>query len=199
MQVVNGKDLRAFDAALLAAWTARYRDVTLDLGTGDGRFVRHLARHCPTAAAIGLDTCPANLRNSSRSAPDNALFLIADALTLPAELERLATCLTVNFPWGSLLRGLVDGDRGLLDGLRRLGRTGASLEVTVNAGALTDLGWTLEAGGEHVASVLGRAGFPLGPISLIGPEQLLRYPTTWAKRLAFGRDPRAMRIGATLA
>jgi 16S rRNA (adenine(1408)-N(1))-methyltransferase len=198
MQRVNGKDIRAIDAATLAAWTARYREVTLDLGTGDGRFVRQLARRCQAAAAIGVDTCRANLMTGSRRAPENALFLVADALALPDELDGVATRLTVNFPWGSLLRGFVEGHPELLAGLRRVGRAGAALEVTLNAEALAELGWELAAGGERVATVLGRAGFAVGPVEVMGADQLRRWPTTWAKRLAFGRDPRAIRIGAVL-
>jgi hypothetical protein len=33
----------------------------------------------------------------------------------------------------------------------------------------------------------------------MGPEQLRACPTTWAKRLAFGRDPRAIAVDAVIA
>jgi 16S rRNA (adenine(1408)-N(1))-methyltransferase len=199
MHSVKGKHAREVDAATVAAWAARYGEVVVDLGTGDGRFVRHLARRCPQRAVIGVDTCRENLRDSSRTAPENALFVVADALALPGELHRLATGVTVNFPWGSLLRGLLDGHAGLLDGLRAVGRSGAALEVRLNAGALTDAGSDLESGGERVAAVLRKAGFAVGPIRALGPDQLRDCPTTWAKRLAFGRDPRAIQIGAAFA
>lgn len=198
MQSVNGRRGRAIDAAAVAAWSARYRDVIVDLGTGDGRFVLHLAQRCPARGVIGVDTCQANLRRRSRAAPNNALFLVADALALPTGLLRLATRVTVHFPWGSLLIGLVNGHAGLLEGVRTIARAGASLEVTLNAGALADCGWTLEAGGERVATVLAQSGFAVGPVNIVGPDQLRRCPTTWAKRLAYGRDPCAIEIRAAL-
>ena len=196
MQRVQGSNIRAIDAVEVAAWAASYRDVIVDLGTGDGRFVRDLARACPERAAIGVDTCQANLASFSRSAPGNALLLAGDALALPHDLCGLATRVTVNFPWGSLLRGLLDGHGGLFDGLRAVGRSGASLEIRLNAGALGEQGWALDAGGEQVAEVLERAGFAVGLIGVMGRDQLRGYPTTWAKRLAFGRDPRAIEVNA---
>jgi hypothetical protein len=35
-------------------------------------------------------------------------------------------------------------------------------------------------------------------MSMLGAAELRRMPTSWAKRLAFGRDPRAIRIEAKL-
>lgn len=199
MQSVKGKHVRPLDAAALVGWAARYHDVTIDLGTGDGHFVRHLARTCPAAAVIGVDTCRANLQRSSGTAPENARFVVGDALALPGDLQRLASRLTVNFPWGSLLRGLLD-DRGeFLAGLHALGRPGTAIEVRVNAGALAETGWSLEVGTERIAAALRRTGLAVGRPSVLGPAQLRAYPTTWAKRLAFGRDPRALQIVAVLA
>ena len=199
MRIVKGKQVRRMDAAEVAAWAARYPETTVDLGAGDGRFVRHLARQHPGLGAIGVDLCEANLRLGSRAAADNALFVVADALALPAELGRVATHVTVNFPWGSLLRGLLAGHQGLLAGLAAVARGGATLDIRLNAGALAEAGWTLEAGSERVAAVLRDAGVDVRAMSVLGPAELRRWPTTWAKRLAFGRDPRAVRIEGRLA
>ncbi len=199
MRIVTGKHVRRMDAAEVAAWAAAYQGTTIDLGAGDGRFVRHLARQHPEVGAIGVDLCEANLRIASRAAPDNALFVVADALALPDELPRVATRVTVNFPWGSLLRGLLAGHPGLLAGLGAIARGGTSLEIRLNAGALAEAGWTLEAGSERVTAVLRDAGVNVGATGVLGAADLRRWPTTWAKRLAFGRDPRADRIDAMLA
>ena len=199
MRIVDGKHVRQMDATEVAAWSAGYQATTLDLGAGDGRFVRHLARQHPGCAAIGVDLCAANLQAASRSAAGNALFVVADALALPAELSRVATRVTINFPWGSLLRGLLTGHPGLLAGLAAVGRGETTLEIGLNAGALAEAGWTLAAGSERVTAVLRAAGVTVRATSILGPADLRRWPTTWAKRLAFGRDPRAVRIEATLA
>ena len=199
MRVVNGRHVRRMDAAEVAAWTAGYRQTTVDLGAGDGRFVRYLASRHPRFGAIGVDLCEANFKIASRQAAGNALFVVADALALPDELSRVATRVTINFPWGSLLRGLLTGHPGLLAGLGAVGSGGTTIEIRLNAGALAEAGWGLEAGGERVTAVLRDAGVKVGATRALGPADLRRWPTTWAKRLAFGRDPRAVRIDATIA
>jgi len=199
MRIVSGKHVRQIDAAAVAAWTARYQETAVDLGTGDGRFVRHLAGEHPGYGVIGVDLCEANLRIASRKAAGNAWFAVADALALPDELSGVASRVTVNFPWGSLLRGLLTGHPGLLAGLGAIARGRTTLEIRLNAGALAETGWTLEAGSERVTAVLQAAGATVDATQLLGPADLRRWPTTWAKRLACGRDPRAVRIDATLA
>jgi 16S rRNA (adenine(1408)-N(1))-methyltransferase len=199
MHVINGKQTRRLNAAEFAAWRAACHDVTIDLGTGDGRFVRSSAMAQPDTGFVGVDLCAANLREAARRSPANALFVVADALALPLDLAGIATRVTIQFPWGSLLRGLLESGPGVFAGIAALGRAGAALELAIrlNAGALAEEGWTLEAGTERVARALqSYAGNPR--LRAIGSDDLRRLPTTWAKRLAFGRDPRAVLINARL-
>ena len=100
----------------------------LDLGAGDGRFVAQMARAYPDSLAIGIDACRENLIEQSRRAPENAMFLVANALTLPEELTEHRHRLTINFPWGSLLMGLLD-DPAFCERLASLVRPGATLEL----------------------------------------------------------------------
>ena len=196
MEMIDGKRSCAIDAAGLQSRLAGYRDILVDVGTGDGRYVRHVAHSCPQQFAIGIDACRENLRCASRKAPYNALYIIARAEALPRELSGLATHITINFPWGSLLAGLVDGDPALLHGLRGIARPGAVLEARLNGGALAEAGWSLEQGGARVRRVLRDHGFAVEPLVGLDAAALRACPTTWAKRLAYGRDPRALYLRA---
>ncbi len=168
-------------------------DVLIDLGTGDGRFVLHTARAHPARYVIGIDACRDNLYEASRRAPANALFLIANVCSLPMGLAGLASAITINFPWGTLLAGLLDEhDSPLLASLARLARPGATLEIRLNGGALAEAGYSLEAGGDQVRRLARLAGFRMAAPRQLAADDLRAYPTTWAKRLAFGRDPRAL-------
>ena len=171
---------------------AELPDVLIDLGTGDGRFVLHTARAHPARYVIGIDACRDNLYEASRRALANALFLIANICSLPEELAGLASAITINFPWGTLLAGLLDEDEPLLTSLARLARPGATLEIRLNGGALAEAGYSLEAGGEQVRRLARRAGFHVAAPQPLAASDLRAYPTTWAKRLAFGRDPHAL-------
>lgn len=186
MEIIRGKK-----TSFVSDLTLEYASVLLDIGTGDGRFVQALANAQPQSLVIGLDACRENLVEVSRNAPQNALFVIANAETLPQELHGVASQVTINFPWGSLLEGLLNSDPSLMNGLARVLRPRAKLEVRLNSSALAQAGWNLEAGAEQVQAVLLENGFSVQSPRLMLGEELSSCPTTWAKRLAYGRDPRA--------
>ena len=197
MECIRGKTSAEVDVNKLTATLAGYGDVLVDVGTGDGRYVLHVARTCPTWFAVGVDACRENLRKASCKAPSNALYVIANALALPGELDGVTSKVTINFPWGSLLTGLLDGDPMLLEGLLAITRPRAALEVRLNAGALVQAGYTLESGGVRVRRALYESGFDVGDLLRLDARELRRCHTTWARRLAYGRDPRAVYLRAT--
>jgi len=192
MESIQGKRAVQIDTSALRDRLAGYQEVLLDIGAGDGRFVRQMAAECPARFAIGVDACRENLRANSRMAPANALYLIADARALPCALDQRATHITINFPWGSLLGGLLADEAALLERLAAVARPGALLELRLNAGALAEAGWELVDGVEQVRHALHAAGFCMRSAMALGPQELRACPTTWARRLACGRDPRAL-------
>ena len=192
MESIQGKRAVRLDARALNDRLAGYQELLLDLGTGDGRFVRQMAAENRERFAIGVDACRENLRASSLKPPANALYLIAEARMLPRALDRRATQITINFPWGSLLGGLLECEAELLEHIASMARPGALLELRLNAGALAEAGWDLAAGAEQIGQALHSAGFCMQPGLALGPQQLRACPTTWARRLACGRDPRAL-------
>ncbi len=127
------------------------------------------------------------------------LFIIAEAGRLPCELNGLASRIAINFPWGSLLEGLLNPDSDLMRAMMLASHTVASLEVRLNAGALAKAGTALEAGAEQVCRSLSRSGWMVNAPKPINAADLRLLPTTWARRLAFGRDPRAVQINGWLA
>src|SRR3978361_142017 len=100
MEYICGKRTGRMDGLTLAARLSGYGEITLDLGTGDGRYVEQQGRQNPGKFFIGLDACRENRVEISRKAPGNTLFLIANGEELPVELAGLAGVITLNFPWG---------------------------------------------------------------------------------------------------
>jgi 16S rRNA (adenine(1408)-N(1))-methyltransferase len=171
-----------------------YEQILLDLGTGDGRYARTLAQAHPDWFIVGIDSCRENLREHSLVKLPNLLFVIAGAQNLPQEMEGLFSRLTINFPWGSLLESLLAADPRLMGGLHSVTAAGATLSLRLNGGALAEAGKTLEAGTDRIYANLCAAGWRLEPPVWMDRDALRKFPSTWAKRLAFGRDPRAVTI-----
>jgi predicted RNA methylase len=194
METIRGKTSLDMDINELTVRLTNYKRVVLDLGTGDGRYVHSLAESDPRAFIIGVDSCRENLRAYSRAKLPNMLFIIASAQWLPHELNGLVSHITVNFPWGSLLESLLNNDARLMCGLESIASSAASIDVRLNSGALTEAGWSLEAGAERIYDNISRSGWQVNAPALLNAGALRSFPSTWAKRLVFGRDPRAVEL-----
>jgi SAM-dependent methyltransferase len=198
METIRGRKSLEVD---FTGWKDRlvnYKRVFLDLGTGDGRYARILAEKKPNWFVIGLDTCRENLREHSRANVPNLLFVIASAQQLPCELDGLISHITINFPWGSLLESLLVSDSNLMRGLKSISRASALMDMRLNGGALAEVGKTLEAGTDKIYYNLLGSGWQLERPKLMDASALKQFPSTWAKRLAFGRDPRAISMSGSL-
>ena len=196
METIRGRTSRELDVNELKERLAHYNRIHLDLGTGDGRYARTLASSYPEWFVIGVDSCRENLREHSQAKLQNLLFVIASAQNLPHELQSSISHVSINFPWGSLLDSLLAGDPLLICGLERVACSTAFVELRLNGGALAEAGSNLEAGTDMICHNLDQAGWRVSAPVTLDARGLRDFPSTWAKRLAFGRDPRAMMLSA---
>ncbi|MCI0554803.1 MAG: class I SAM-dependent methyltransferase [Anaerolineae bacterium] len=194
METIRGRMSHDIGLIELSERLAGRENIALDLGTGDGRFVRCMAERQKDRFFIGVDACRENLRANSLKKLPNAMFIIASAQALPQELNGLASYISINFPWGSLLESLASNDPSLISGLLSVTRPCATMDIHLNADALVAAGWSLESGANQIERVLNDVGWKTKSRSCMDAHTLRSIPTTWAKRLAFGRDPRAIRL-----
>lgn len=192
MEIIRGRTSLEIDFNEYKHRFVHYQRIILDLGTGDGRYARTLAEKHPGWFVIGMDACRENLRKHSQTKLPNLLFVIASAQELPREMEGWISQFTINFPWGSLLASLLANDPRLMRMLTSLSRPEASLALRLNSGALAEAGKTLEAGTDCIYYNLLQAGWQLERPMRMDAAALKEFPSTWAKRLAVGRDPRAL-------
>ncbi len=198
METIRGRKSLEVDFDRLTDRLANHNHVILDLGTGDGRYVHTLADRHPDWFILGVDACRENLYKVSRARMSNMLFIIASAQALPWELNGWVSHITINFPWGSLLASLLRGDPTLLRGLESVSCSSASLDLRLNGEALAVAGTTLEAGTKKIHNNLLCAGWQVNAPTPMDARALRSFPTTWAKRLAFGRDPRAVALNGRI-
>ncbi len=127
----------------------------------------------------------------ARGGLDNAMFLQAALETLPPDLDAIADRVTVNYPWGSLLRAVVLPEPLLLRKLAALAKPDATLEALINMTPLADPVQAAKLGlvdtallNDHAAfrAAYVEAGFAIGRIGpLSGPP----LSTRWGKQLAY--------------
>lgn len=156
----------------------------------------------PNAFVLGVDAVAEAMAVSSRRAGtkpsrggvENAMFVCAAAETLPGPLEAVADEITVNYPWGSLLKALALPDVDVLAKIAGLGKPGATFTGLVNVHPLREaaqaqrLGLTagmLPCDTGRLSSAYGRAGLTSLRIRDVSEEA--PAATSWGKHLAISK------------
>jgi len=168
--------------------------VVIDLGTGDGRAVLARAAAEPRSLVIGVDPVVSAMVRSSRRAArlSNASFVRASAEAVPAELHERAGAVTVIFPWGSLLRGVLGlpGSEAAADGIARLLRPRALADVLVSVTERDGLGSLDDAAIARLANVHQRRGLRLCDARPATAAEVINSHSSWARRLGATRGRR---------
>lgn len=183
--------------------------MTIDVGTGDGRAVLATAARDPRTFAIGLDATAAAMAESSRRAAGparkgglpNAAFVLAAAEAPPPALCSIASFVTVQFPWGSLLRGCVGADETVARGLASLVAPGGMLELLLapaDRDGLDGVPTDAAALGDAVAATFAPLGFDVRVRRLATPVEVAASGSTWARRLGAARSNGAVPDRAVL-
>lgn len=187
----------------------------VDIGCGDGLYPYRLARDRPDILALGIDAAADNLwptarkaaRKPAKGGAGNCAFLIAAVEALPETLPPIADRITVLFPWGSLLRGLIAADSAVLRPVSRLARPGAALSCLVNLHTFQAAGLRAAADlpdltEDHVQSVLVPGftahGWAIETAAPLG-DRPLPARTSWGQRLTKGSERATFEISAKMA
>lgn len=163
----------------------------VDIGTGDGRSVLERASRDPAALVIGIDASAAAMATSSRRAarrgPHNALFFAAGAEQLAGSpLAGYADFVTVTFPWGSLLQGVLGMDPAALAGVAAMACPGARLKVlasVVRSDGIADMACLDATAEPAIRAAWCTAGLELTSFRAATPEEVAASGSTWARRL----------------
>ena len=201
MRIVEGKKHRELPPEAFAELAAGFAKVALDLGTGDGAFVLRRARAEPETLCIGLDAVAEAMADSARRArakpakggAANALYVVGRAEALPPELIGRCDEITINYPWGSLLKAVAEPLPEVLGGIADCAKTGARVALLINLAPFQDaeqrdrLGLSdldAEIAAQRLTPAYKAAGLEITEIeTLLGdlPER-----TSWGRRLVVG-------------
>jgi 16S rRNA (adenine(1408)-N(1))-methyltransferase len=168
--------------------------VTVDLGTGDGRFVLAHASAHPDRFVVGIDASPEAMREASRRAArpgsrgglPNARFLVSAVDAFPAGLGGFADLVTVHFPWGSLRDAATGHDPAVSARIGSLVRPGGSLRLLLSA-AERDGNSGIHP--ELVATAYAALGMTLVECRRATLDDAAAVHSSWGKRLLRRSDP----------
>jgi 16S rRNA (adenine(1408)-N(1))-methyltransferase len=96
----------------------------------------------------------------------------------------LAASLTIHFPWGSLLRGVLGHDDAVLRGVAELLAPGAAVTVLVSVLPRDDAPPVPPA--DDLGAAYGRHGLRLVEAREATPAEVAASQSSWAKRLRAG-------------
>jgi 16S rRNA (adenine(1408)-N(1))-methyltransferase len=132
-----------------------------------------------------------------RGGVPNALFVWASVESLPSELQGLASEITINYPWGGLLRAVVTPDLTVLKSIVQLARPGASFKVLINFSVFEDKAYcenlglpelTLEKAKGELVSAYREAGIDIRRVQILDKD--VPHRTTWGQKLTRGSGQR---------
>ena len=152
---------------------------------------------------LGLDANASAMAEASRRAArpprkgglPNAGFILASAESPPFALEASADLVTVRFPWGSLLRGVVGADAAVAAGVAGLVAVGGSLELLLAPAGRDGLDGLPTSTQGLVAGVAGAFhahGFAIEEVRTPTGAEVKATGSTWARRL--DRRPTLIRL-----
>jgi len=179
--------------------------IIVDIGTGDGEFVYKIAKENPDRFVIGIEPYHKGLERISarvykkptKGGIKNALFVLSSIEELPEELNEIANQVFINFPWAGLLKGILLAEDTTWNPVKRICKRGALIDILfsyeksreenkfrkldlpdINPSYLKDV----------AAPKLNKKGLEVLEIKKIDAKELTSYPSSWAKKLSYGRD-----------
>ena len=216
MRILQGTKVVEAPAGWRERLDALGRRVVVDLGAGDGRYVYESARGDASGFYIGVEPDAKALseyayraaRKPARGGVDNAQFVVAPVEQLPPELSRIADLVRVNFPWGSLLRGLLEPNATTLQQLASLLERDGAWEIVMSYDPAHDTGAfagealpSLDAA--YIETVLAPAyessGLHVTQARRLTQDEALALPSTWGRRLLHARPRDVFFVGGVLA
>lgn len=202
---IIGKEVVEFSTQQLNSLSNKFGHCVVDLGTGDGKFAYEYAKQYPGAFVIGIDADKQQAQELSRKAIrkpakgglENVIFLWHSAEELPVELNGIADEIYINFPWASLLSGVILPNDQVMKNIRSLAKPGAPLHIYLTydrkfeESKIQELGLP-ELNVDYLNTTLKEKYLPYGidiqEARILSSEEKRELVGSWPKKILSQRD-----------
>ena len=117
----------------------------------------------------------------------NVAFLVEAVERIPNELAGLASEVTIHFPWGSLLRGVITADEQVLSPIAKLLRPDGELRLLLSATSRDGYADLAPDDVSALARSYAEHGLELTEARVATRLDVAASRSSWAKRLGQGR------------
>lgn len=207
MKVIKGNKIKEINKKTFKNLIRGYEEVVIDLGTGDGRFVFAYARENPNSFIIGIDPNQRQMsiysKKVNKEKLTNAFFIVGSVEKLPKRLNGIANKVYVNFPWGSLLGGIVNADPTVLKNISSLLKPKGELEITFGYSQDSEPSEVKRLGLDNLDQTKLKdviiPGFEKLELNLIQSTNLekkgiFEIDSSWGKKLSFGQERKIFKL-----
>lgn len=201
MKLVRGNKTLDISKNDLRELIRDYKKVAVDVGTGDGRYVFKNALNNPGTFYIGIEPSRKQIeiysKKTIRAKTPNVLFILSSLEGIQDELDNIATEITINLPWGTLLQVIAKPEQTQIQTLARILMSDGILEIIfgytqeTEPSEVTRLGLStldLTFIRNNVVPVFETEGLALSEARLVQKDELKNFESTWSKKLSFGKD-----------
>lgn len=205
---IEGKKIKPVDSLKI---DENYKSVILDLGCGDGKQTYKMAFDHPENFYVGADANFKGLEEIAKKAKkkpakgglNNVIFIHGVAENLPNELESIFDEIQINFPWGSLLEGIITVDTEIIRNIKMVGKNMGKLVITTTYDDKFEENFRLERElpeldfeyleGEFKDKML-LEGIKITDVHLLNEEEKDRISSPWGKKILSSRDREVFRV-----
>lgn len=207
------KDKEIIEIDSIKSLLEGYGQVIVDLGTGNGKFAYEEAIKNQNIFYIGIDPIGENIikyykkkkKKLKRHNLKNLVFVISAIQDIDKDLFNLADDIYINFPWGSLLEGIVKGEEKLLENIYSLAKDGGNIYLTFTYSSIYEVG-EIERRGfpllslEYIDTILRDEFMAMGinilDYGYLEEYKLKSFGTLWSKRIYLTKDRQVYYIEA---
>lgn len=125
-----------------------FKDVWIDIGAGDCKFLYSIAKSQPNTFCIAVDANEEGMREISRKVErkpakgglpsKNLIFVVSSIEEFPTSIKEIADQVTINYPWGSLLKGLLEPSPLILQKISSLAKSSSEILILLNYSMFDD-------------------------------------------------------------